>query len=99
MHGSFLQRLDSGDTSSPGSICHSLRHGGAHSGIEGGGDDVILVQLFVGDEVCQSICGGDLHFLVDVAGADVEGTTENAGEGQHVVDLVGVPIFYIILYV
>ena len=34
--------------------------------------------------------GGDLHSVVDVAGPGIEGAPEDAGEGQHVVDLVGI---------
>ncbi len=34
--------------------------------------------------------GGDLHGVVDVAGPGVQGAPEDAGEGQHVVDLVGI---------
>ena len=34
--------------------------------------------------------GGDLHGVVDVAGPGIEGAPEDAGEGQHVVDLVGI---------
>ena len=34
------------------------------------------------------MCGGHLHFLVDVGSADVKGAAENAGEGQHVINLV-----------
>ena len=32
--------------------------------------------------------GGDLHSVVDVAGPGIEGAPEDAGEGQHIVDLV-----------
>ena len=83
-------RLDSCDAGLPGGFCHGFRHGGADSGVEGGGDDIVLVQLLVGDQIRQRVGGGDLHFLVDVAGANVKSAAENAGEGQHVVDLVGI---------
>ena len=38
----------------------------------------------------QMRIGGNLHFLVDIAGAHVERAAEDAREGQNVVDLVRV---------
>ena len=53
-------------------------------------DNVLLVEFLIGDEIGQSLGGSQFHLLVDVAGADVKGAAEHAGEGQDVVDLVGI---------
>ena len=66
-----------------GSLGHGGGHGGTNALVEGLGDDIVLGELVVADQ------GGHFHLLVDVAGADIEGAAEDAGECQHVVDLVG----------
>ena len=52
------------------------------------GDDVVLVELIVGDEVGERERRGDLHLFVDVLRAHVKRAAEHGGERQHVVDLV-----------
>ena len=64
--------------------------GGADAVVEGLGDDIVLRELALGDELRQRVRGGDLHFLVDIAGAYVKCAAEDAREGQNVVDLVRV---------
>ena len=46
-------------------------------------------HVFAG-EVGEGVGGGDLHGVVDGAGAHVQGPAEDVGEPQHVVDLVGI---------
>ena len=58
--------------------------------VEDAGDDVVGVEFILWDHVRDRVCGGELHFLVDRAGADLERAFEDAGECEHVVDLVGV---------
>ncbi len=58
--------------------------------IEHAGNDVVGVELVLADDSGDRLGGGELHVLVDRAGADVERAAENSGEGQHVVDLVRV---------
>ena len=58
--------LQTSDTGLAGSLGNGIGNGGANSGIEGGGDNVILVQLFIGDQSCQSLSGRHLHLLVDI---------------------------------
>ena len=67
-----------------------LGDGGADAVVEGLGDDIVLRELVLGDELRQRVRGGDLHFLVDIAGAHVKCAAEDAREGQNVVDLVRV---------
>ena len=52
------------------------------------GDDVIRAQLVFGHKARNRVARRNLHRLVDVLGAAVERAAENAGERQHVVDLV-----------
>lgn len=79
----------SGNTSPAGCLGHSLCDSGSHSFVKGGGDDVVGLQLIVGYQACQCVGGSDLHFLVNVGSADIEGVPENTREGQRVVDMVG----------
>jgi len=44
----------------------------------------------VGDEPGQSVGGGQLHLLVDIAGPDIQRPPEQPREGQHIVNLVGI---------
>ena len=81
---------DSCHTGLPGGFGDGLGHGGAYPLVEGGGDDVVRAELLRGDQIGQSLGGGHLHLLIDVRGPHIEGTPEDAGEGQNVVDLVGV---------
>ena len=57
--------------------------------VEGAGHDARLGQV-AGDDVGQRLGGGELHPLGDRGGPHVERAAEDAGEGEHVVDLVGV---------
>src|ERR1700709_1891616 len=58
--------------------------------VEDAGDDVVLGQIGFGDRHRDSLGGGQLHLLGDAGGAGVEGAAEDAGGGEHVVDLIGV---------
>ncbi len=60
----------------------------ADSGVKGVGENVIGVQLAFVDDGRERVGSGDLHLLIDVAGAAVERTAEDAREREHVVDLV-----------
>ena len=51
---------------------------------------VDLVGHVLARQLGQRLGGGDLHLLVDGAGAHVERAAEDVGEAQHVVDLVGI---------
>src|SRR5690606_19747847 len=53
----------------------------------GGGHFVILLGF---RQLGDGFHAGQLHFLVDDCGAGIERATENEGEAQNVVDLVGV---------
>ncbi len=57
--------------------------------VERGGDDLVRAEL-VGDDGGERLGGGELHALGDLRGAHLHGAREDAGEGQHVVDLVRV---------
>src|SRR5699024_8783754 len=64
-----------------------LAHGGGHGGIEGGGDDVLDVEVLLSD-LRDGAGRGDLHGGGDLRGTGGEGAVEDAGEGEDVVDLV-----------
>ena len=51
-------------------------------------DDVVRAELFGRNQIRDGVGGGDLHGVIDIGGAHVNGAAENAGEGQHVVDLI-----------
>src|ERR1700733_2389212 len=75
-----------------------------HTGIEGFGDQIFTAELQtldavraadgVGDiffcQIGESVGCSELHFFVDGGGTNVEGSTENEGESENVVDLVGI---------
>ena len=82
----LLRKCDAGGA---GGLGHGGGHGVLHPGIKGGGDDVVGGEV-VAHQLCQSLGGGQLHGVVDVAGPGVQRPPEDAGEGQHIVDLVGV---------
>lgn len=63
-------------------------NGGRDVGIRRGRDDVVRAELFGRNQIRDGVGGGDLHGVVDVGGAHVNGAAENAWEGQHVVDLI-----------
>ena len=44
----------------------------------------------MGDEIRQGVGGGHIHLIVDFGGPDIKGPPEDAGEGQDVIDLVGI---------
>ena len=83
----FLNSCNAGTSCSLG---NSLGDSGTDTLVECLGDDVIGRQFLIGDQIGQSHSGSHLHFLVDVRSTDIEGAAEDAGEGQHVVDLVGI---------
>ena len=58
--------------------------------VEDAGDDVVLGEVVLGDDLGDALGGGELHLLGDAGRAGVEGAAEDAGEGEHVVDLVRV---------
>ena len=64
-----------------------LRHCGADARIERRGDDIVLGE-FIAHKSRQRFRRRDLHLLVDVARAHVERAAEDAGEREHVVDLI-----------
>src|SRR5215218_6061356 len=64
--------------------------GGGDPLVEDGGDNVVLGEVFLGDHVGYGLGGGELHRLVYLAGPDVEGSPEDTGETEDVVDLVRV---------
>ena len=80
---------DSCHTGSPGGIHYRLGHGSGHILIQHAGDDIFLVQVAFRNIIRQSHGGGNLHFFVDGGGTAVQSTSENAGECQYIVDLVG----------
>lgn len=73
----------------PGFCGHGVGHGVRCGPIQGGGEDVRGGELAFGDHVGQGFGGGVLHLLGDLHGPAGEGALEQAGEDQHVVDLVG----------
>src|SRR6185503_13250620 len=61
-----------------------------HRLVEHRRDDVVLVQLVLGDDTRDRPRRGQVHLLVDRRRLRVERTAEHPGEAQHVVDLVRV---------
>ena len=61
-----------------------------HLAVEDAGHDVFGAQFTRRDAVGNGARGRLLHALGDLRGAHVQGAAEDAREGQHVVDLVGV---------
>ena len=62
-------------------------HFGRDRSIEHAGDDVVLVQLVIGDAARDGFVRGDLHFFRDLPSAAVERATKDPRERQDV-DLV-----------
>ncbi len=56
--------------------------------MEDGRYDVFRREFFLWDQVRQRVDGGHEHGVCDPFGAGVQGAAEQAGEDQHVVDLV-----------
>ena len=61
-----------------------------HAKVETVGYQVFGVQLFGRYKFGDGVRGRDFHFIVDATGLDVERATEDAGEGERVVDLIRV---------
>ncbi|KEH12384.1 hypothetical protein GY15_21180 [Delftia sp. 670] len=93
-----------GDAGLFGSLGHGRRDAQDQAGVEGRGDQVVGAELqllalvgsgdFIAD-VLLGQCGdfahaGQLHGFGDLGGAAVQRATEDVGEAQDVVDLVGV---------
>ena len=78
------------DAAARAGLGHRGGDGLGDAAVEHAGDDVVGVQLVVADDGRDRARGGELHLLVDRARADVERAAEDAGEGEDVVDLVGV---------
>ncbi|MNL50712.1 hypothetical protein D3C87_1737490 [compost metagenome] len=53
----------------------------------GGGH--IIRHIFAG-QIGERLCSGDLHRVVDLAGADIERAAEDIGKAEDIVDLVRV---------
>src|SRR6478609_11043699 len=79
---------------SPGTGNGRLPDGGGNGRrdgeVEHGGDDVVGVELIGIDAVGDRGCRGDHDLFGDLVCTGVEHAAEEAGEGQHIVDLVGV---------
>src|SRR5215207_1604430 len=58
--------------------------------VEDRGDDVVLREVFHGDHACHSFGRCELHRLVYLTGPHIEGSPEDTGEAEDVVDLVRV---------
>ena len=69
---------------------HRRRHRGRDIAVEDRGDDVVLAQLLLGDDLGDRAGGGHLHRLGDRRRTHVQRAAEDPREAQHVVDLVGV---------
>src|SRR3954447_9241176 len=69
---------------------HRGGDGGVHLGMEDAGDDVVRVQLALGDRGGDGLGGGDQQGVGDRVRRGVQQSAEHSGEGQHVVDLVRV---------
>ena len=82
------EKSDAGNAGSLGSLGDGSGDSLADTRVKCLRNDIVGAQLLVGDQVGKSLGGSHLHFLVDVAGANVERTAEDAGERQNVVDLV-----------
>ena len=50
--------------------------------VEDAGDDVVLVEVVLGDDVGDPLRGGELHLLGDPRGAGVERAAEDPGEAS-----------------
>ena len=85
LRGEFF---DSGDAGRDGGFGYGFCDCGGDDGVEDVSDDVVGVHGFRIDEVGQGVGGGDFHFFIDLACADVEGAAEEAGEYAGVIDLV-----------
>src|SRR5262245_17870981 len=97
--------LAAGHAALHGGLCHSGHDVAEEPGVEGLGDDVARPELEVlvavgvahdlghhlaaAGELRQGLGAGQLHRLVDLAGAHVQGAPEDEREAEHVVDLVG----------
>src|SRR5499427_721205 len=66
------------------------RHGLGDRLVEDARDDVLGAKLAPADAGGNGVRGGQLHLVVDEARPDIEQAAEEAGEAQHVVDLVRV---------
>src|SRR5215204_2641835 len=73
-----------------GPLGDRFRYGGGDTFVENGRDYVVLREVFLGDHTRYRLGGGELHRLVYFAGPHVEGSSEDAGEAEDVVDLVRV---------
>ncbi len=90
-----------GDARINGRLGNGLRYGDDQTRIERRRNDVIgavakllvvsridLVGNVLAGQIGQGAGGGQLHVVVDGAGPDVQGTPEDVGEAENVVDLV-----------
>src|SRR5574341_1438910 len=79
-----------GHSSALGRLHHSAGDVSGHALVEDAGDDVIVVQFALADDLGDGMRGIQLHLVVDVAGARIQYAAKEAGEAQDIVDLVGV---------
>ena len=70
--GQVFEILDSGNAGSLSCFGNSLSNSRTYALVESGGDDVILVELFVGDQISQCLSSSHLHFFVNISGAYIE---------------------------
>ena len=88
-----LLRSDVGllsDAGVDGGFGNILRNRWGNTRIKRRRDDVVGVALVVRNQRSDGMRSSDLHLLVDLGGANVQRTAEQAWEGQYVVDLVRV---------
>ncbi len=57
--------------------------------VKGFRHNIGFTQLFVGNKACNSMGGSQFHFFGNLQGAPFQSPFENAGESNHIVDLVG----------
>ena len=94
----FLRGADSEKTVSdschaglPGGFGDGLGHGGAYPLVEGSGDDVVRARAPQAETRSARAWAAAIFISSLMSrGPHVEGAPEDAGEGQNVVDLVGV---------
>ncbi len=93
-----------GHTTIDSSFGHSGRHLGDQTGIDGLRNEVFRTELQVIDmihlvhnvghrllsQICDSPDGGQLHLLIDCLRMHVKRTTEDVGEANDIINLVGV---------
>ena len=75
-------------TACPCRLCNSFCYNSTHLFIQSTWDNIIYAQLFITYQGSNRICSGNLHFLIDIACVNIQGTTEDTRECQNIVDLI-----------